>query len=137
MRAILILLLATCIQGVALSADVAIQDPMLTLTGHYRCRDGRVSEHRFPVEIKLLANGKFTGTIESWIEKWKTDGTRQLIYFNNTFRGNWTISDKTIQVLIDKGANFPRSLIFEDFNGLRIKFVKQITPNKSDAGDGK
>lgn len=124
MRTALTLLLAICIQSAVMAAGVEIQDPALTITGHYRDTDGRVSEHKFPTEIKLLANGTFTGTIELWIEERLTNGTSHLDYFNNTFSGIWRIKSQTIHITVTKGSVFP-GITFQKFNGLKIAIAKK------------
>ena len=136
MRAALLLLLAVLLQVLTASADTVVQDPVLTISGHYRSTDGRVKEHKFPVEIKLAANGKFSGSLEFWIEKRLSDGTSHLVYFSSTFSGSWVIKDKTIHISVDKGTVFPQ-VIFKEMNGLKIEIVKQKNPNKSDAPDKK
>ena len=118
------LLLALALQGIAVSAEVVVRDPVLTITGHYRSIDGRVTEHKFPVEIKLLATGKFTGTSESWLEERLSDGTSQLSYFNNAFGGSWMIKDKIIHVTVEEGSLLP-PVTFNEMNGLKIVIAKK------------
>ena len=43
-------------------AENVLHDPILIIRGHYRDSDGRVSDHKFPVELKLKGDGTFTGT---------------------------------------------------------------------------
>jgi hypothetical protein len=126
MRTAILLVLSICLTIVTVSAEVVVQDPVLTITGHYRSSDGRVKEHKFPVVIKLLANGKSTGVIESWIEERLSDGTSNLDYFSNPFSGTWKIEGETIHITVDKGNVFPR-ITFKEMNGLKIKIMKKKT----------
>jgi hypothetical protein len=130
----MLLVLASC--GVSSSADVVVQEPLLTITGHYRSVDGRVKEHKFPVEFKLCADGTLTGTIESWREATLTDGSTRLSYYNEQVTGKWTIKDNAIRIIVEQRLMFPQ-MVFEKLNGLDIKIDRNQAPNKPDAGDGK
>ena len=101
-----------------------VQDPMLTISGHYRVGDGRVKEHKFPVEIKLAADGHFTGVYETWMEARLDDGTTKLGYFNTGFLGTWIVKDGVILLTLSEGASIPK-FVFEPINGLGIKFVEK------------
>ena len=108
-----------------------IQEPLLTISGHYRVGDGRVKEHKFPVEIKLSADGHFTGIYETWLEARLDDGTTKLGYFNTGFLGTWKMADNTILLILSEGTEIPE-FTFEATNGLSIKFVR-----KEDGGNAK
>ena len=124
MRTAIIVMLAIALSGLAIASGVEVQDPVLTLSGHYRSRDGRVSEHKFPVEIKLLADGKFTATFQSWIEERLSNGTSHLDYFTDTFSGNWKLKGQTIYVTVLKGNVFPK-VSFPEINGVKINVTKK------------
>lgn len=131
MRTIFIVLLAMCLSGLAIASEVTLHDSVLTLTGYYKSRDGRVSEHKFPVEIRLLADGKFKGTWESWIEARLSDGTSRLQYLKQPFSGNWSIKAETIRLTVTEAGFFSsESVSFKKINGLQVTIEKEKTPNK-------
>ena len=120
-----ILLVSAIIQVVALDAKATpVQEPVLSIDGHYRVGDGRVKEHKFPVEIKLAADGHFTGVYETWMEARLDDGTTKLGYFNTGFLGTWIVKDGVILLTLSEGASIPK-FVFEPINGLGIKFVEK------------
>lgn len=124
MRIVAIGMVTLLFQGIAFSGEIIAQSPMRTITGHYRVGDGRVKDHIFPVEIKLLSNGKFTGTSESWIEERLTNGRSELIYFSEAFSGSWLIKDKTIFIAVEEGALI-HDVTFNEMNGLKITITKK------------
>lgn len=124
MRNAIIAMLTICLSGLVTASGVEVQEPVLTISGHYRSPDGRVKTHKFPVEIKLLADGKFTGTIETWLEERLSDGTSDLDYFTNPFSGNWEMKDQTIHITVLKGDVFPK-VSFPEINGLKITIEKK------------
>ena len=98
------------------------QKPELIIKGHYNSTDGRVSNHKFPVEIKLLPDGKFTGNYETWLEELYLKGSK-LVYYNKTVSGCWTIENNTIHLTCDNGYELP-NFVFGKINGLQIKFIE-------------
>jgi len=117
-------LLAICLSSISIASEVEVQEPKMTLAGHYRSDDGRVKEHKFPVELKLLSDGKFTGISESWIEERLSNGTSHLSYFSDAFSGIWHIKDQTIHITVQKGNMVP-IVFFKDINGLKIEITKK------------
>ncbi len=136
MKYSLALLLALLLCAVSFSAEVVVQQSLLTIAGHYRSTDGRVKEHKFPVRFKLCADGTLTGTIESWIEETLTDGSSRLSYSSDNVTGKWTIKDNAIHIIMEQGPMFPQ-MVFEKMNGLAIKIERKQAPSKPDAGDRK
>lgn len=106
------------------SAAGAVQAPLISLSGHYRDHDGRVQEHRFPVEFKLHADGKVTGTYEWWIEKRFEGGKTSLIYRTDSLSGRWIISGNTIQITTEQALGLP-PLTLQEMNGLRITILNK------------
>lgn len=100
--------------------ETQIKEPTLTITGHYRSRDGRVKEHQFPVSIKLLPDGTFKGTYESWIEARLDDGSSKLAYTEEAFEGSWTTKGAGLHLKSDTSL---LKLTFENLNGLKIEFT--------------
>ncbi len=119
MKTTLTLLIVICIQSVVIVAGAEVEEPVITISGHYRSSDGRVKEHNFPVEIKLLANGKFTGIMETWLEERLSDGSSHLEYVKLPFTGSWKMKSQTIFISIEKGNIFP-SITFPKINGLNV-----------------
>lgn len=97
------------------------QEPLMTISSQYRDSDGRVKEHKFPVKFELHADGRLTGSFETWVEKRYTDGTSRLIFPTETFRGSWMMRNNTIHVTADveKGRFFP-NVAFQEAAGLKI-----------------
>lgn len=122
MQTALFLLLTLTFQHIVVNNGTTVQAPVLIIKGHYMDSDGRVSEHKFPVEINLTADGKFTGSYETWLEKIYVDCSK-LAYYNKTFSGRWKIENNTFLLTPDNGYALP-NFIFGNINGLRIKIVE-------------
>ncbi len=124
MRTILTAIIVLAFRAIVFSAEIAVQEPVLTITGHYGVHDGRVKEHKFPVTLQLSGTGEITGTWDSWIEEIIEDGSSQLSFHKYTFKGSWLIQDNTIQIMIDKKTVLPQ-FSFPEINGLKIKIAKK------------
>ena len=99
---------------------VKIRDAMLTINGHYKQPDGRVFDHKFPVEIKLLADGTFTGTYQSWVELHFENRASRLDYIPNKFKGTWTTEALTLRLKAERTVTPLPEFSFPRLNGLAI-----------------
>ena len=100
--------------------ETQIKEPTLSITGHYRSRDGRVKEHSFPVSIKLLPDGTFKGTYESWIEARLSNSTSKLNFTQEPLSGNWRIAENSLHLKSNKADTSLPELVFDEINGLRV-----------------
>jgi hypothetical protein len=124
MKYLVALLLALFLHNVSFSAEGEVQETSLTITGHYRSMDGRVKEHKFPIEFRLRSDGSFDGTIESWVEAELTDGRSRLDYYKAQVSGKWAIKDNVIHIVMEQEGMAPQ-IVFKKMNGLSIKIDKK------------
>ena len=109
----------------ALEAEaVKIHDPLFTLSGHYQSRDGRVIGHRFPVKLKLHADGTVAGTFESWMELRFADGRSQLSYPTEKFSGTWKLKGRVVEILVEGKDSLPL-FQFKELNGIKVSLKKR------------
>ena len=100
-------------------AEIRVEKPSITISGSYKDKDGRVGFRSFPVIFKLQHKGKFSGTIETWVEARLSDGTSELSFPKNEVSGFWKMQEGTILITVTEEnglmGKLAHKIKFDDF----------------------
>jgi hypothetical protein len=116
-----ITLLAMLLTFSVISADITVEEPLLTISGTYKPKSVKVKDRELKVLFELKKDGSVSGYYESWVEKTYTDKPPKLIINKSKFIGSWTFKDNQFHIRIN--ASFVPIFEIKDTNGIKIKIT--------------